>query len=142
MGAWGYQVFEDDSALDAIDEFAQSEDCWGVMKKSLHQVMESAEIDYMDACAALAVGAILDQVLNDQEWIDAQDENRSWVDGLDGMKAKSLALLAAQSITRITHHENSELKDLWAETGEFSNWTTHLWGIHDRLMNVASTIAS
>ena len=141
MGAWGHEIFEDDSMLDALADFSQLPDPWPIMKAALSDVLDAEEVDYELAANALAVAGILDQRLNNIPHVQDDDEEFEWIAALDYNTAVSYAVRAAQAIEKITHDPSSELKELWEETQFFSDWTTHLWGVRDRLMNIGSTIS-
>lgn len=138
MGAWGHKTFEDDSALDLIDDLIDSDNPLDEIEQSLSKVQEGEYLEYDDGQVVSVALAILDYALHD----DAPDRNeieedveglRAWLDTLDRARLRAL-LPAALRGADVLVSPQSELAELWAENEElFPQWRDLILARRDRL---------
>jgi len=120
MGAWGHGTFENDSALDWFGELAEGDP--SLVGEALDVAGGSAEDAYLEvdeASAALAAAELVaaalgkgDDRLREEaaEWLN---ENRDAVREIGAARAR-------QAVERV--YERSELRELWDENGEETDW--------------------
>lgn len=117
MGAWGTGIYENDEALDFIEQLKESTDAYDLMKDKLQ---EASATDYMEVDVGNAVLVVVDIVCNVLNHSIAEIENedlQDWLEtnrSLDVHTLKDLALLALENILG----EESELNELWQENEE------------------------
>jgi hypothetical protein len=115
MGAWGAQLNECDGTLDFLGEVGDSRD-WSVVENRLRLYV--AEGGYEDAEEAWAAAELVSAALGKPsihldpalaEWARAHEA--------DARKIKDQAGEAVRLIA-----EESELSELWAESGDAAEW--------------------
>lgn len=120
MGTWGDGPFDDDGAMDWVWELQESTD-WSVVEAALRAVTD-AEDDYVEApdgqiawaAAAVVAAAATPSIavpVDVAEWLD---RHRVSLPG-------ALRPLALQAVRRVLA-DDSELVDLWEESGGDAGW--------------------
>lgn len=135
MGAWGAGVFEDDTALDFIEEqLIPQRDPRGLMREAFDAALAADYVDYEMGHAVLVSAAAIRAAKTGQPL--EEDENEEWTewrDGLSGLDFSALTNLAAQACRRVCADE-SELCELWAENEAlFPEWKAGVTGLADAL---------
>ncbi len=111
MGAWSSGIFDNDEALDWLDELCTSDGT-----DLLGEAFASATTDYLEApegCRILCAGAALAVALG-HEVKDAPDLLKIWAAGLFDEDIRALLPDARAALARVLA-EGSELKELWQE---------------------------
>jgi len=120
MGAWGHKSFENDSALDWLGDLADGEK--SLVGEALDAVTSADEDDYLEvdeASAALAAAELVaaalgkgDDRLNEDAaaWLE---EHRAVAQGIGAARAR-------KAVERV--YKASELRELWDENGEDTEW--------------------
>jgi hypothetical protein len=124
MGAWGAKVFEDDTALDFLEErLIPQADPRKVMQKAFEAALAANYVDYDAGQAVLASAAVILAVKNRQPLDDDETEARiAWREKLAALDFSSLAELGSKACLRVCG-ESSELRELWEEDAELlSAW--------------------
>lgn len=121
MGAWGIKNFENDDALELVADM--DDDGWPYILDAIENVIIVPDDQYLDAhdcCRALAAMEYVAAVQGKPS-SDLPEEAADWI------KHKHTEALTPDTVAdaicalkRIT--TNSELKELWEETGEFDDW--------------------
>jgi hypothetical protein len=126
MGAWGAGTFDNDDALDWLDDLVDgaSDAIRGALEAT-----EAESIEAPDASSALAAAEVVAAALGNPA-ADLPGEVSDWLEANGAKSAAALAPLARQAVERI--RANSELKDLWEETDP-SEWTAAVDDLHKRL---------
>jgi hypothetical protein len=130
MGAWGTGTFENDDASDWLFALEGTTD---------HALLESAlraaatPQGYLEAptcCEALAAAEVVASL---RGWPSSAlpPEVSQWVSAHRGAPAPALTALATQAIDRI--ERDSELRDLWADSDENSDWLRAIAELRRRL---------
>jgi hypothetical protein len=129
VGAWGHRNFENDEALDWT---------WELEEKGLThieatlQAVENAATEYIetpDCTTGLAAAEVVALLLG-RPSDDVPSEVTKWAEG----KPKPPTSLVTRAIASIGLIETeSELRDLWAETGDFEAWKSVIRNLRDRL---------
>lgn len=116
MGAWRAKVFEDDSALDFLEEqLIPQADPRVVMRKAFETALAADYLEY-DACqAVLAAAAVIVSAKSGEPLDDDETEARiTWRESLSALDFSSLAELGSAACLRVCS-ESSELRELWEE---------------------------
>ena len=133
MGAWGYQNFENDSAMDFVGDFKESPTI-DVIKEALSLVIEAGtEEEYIEAdeaSAALIAAEIVAVVLG-QAAPDAPEELSALVQKAGLTADDKLLEIARKAVMQVL--KESELRELWAEGGEANEWQQVQAGLLKRL---------
>lgn len=124
MGAWGAGIFEDDTALDFIEEqLIPQSDPRTVMRQAFEAALAADYVDY-ETCHAVLVSASAMRAAQTGQPLE-EDEQEDWADwraGLADLDFSQLRPMAAQACLRICG-EQSELCELWSENEElFPEW--------------------
>lgn len=121
MGAWGTGNFENDDALDWVTELESAED-FSSLQEALNPITESeGYLEAPDCSNALAAAEVIAALMR-QDLIDDSipEEAREFIEKHRGDLPDELKSQAISSTQKII--EDSELKDLWAETDEIDTW--------------------
>ena len=133
MGAWGYKIFEDDSAIDSFYELMES-DPIEYIKDSFANVIDSDFIEYDDCQSALVSASLIDMILNGVDY-DGAEEYDSWIKENKNLNVENMKNIAVQSL-KLVLSDKSELNELWQENIEvYPVWKEYINDIIDRLQN-------
>lgn len=122
MGAWGSGIYENDEALDFIEELKESSDAYGLMEKTLQEVYASDYIEVDAGGAGLVVADIIVSVLNHSTTEIENEDLQDWLETNKSLEVQSLKELALLALEKILGEE-SELNQLWEENEEeYPTW--------------------
>ncbi len=130
MGAWGFKSFENDDACDWVYRLEASKDR-SVVHKALNLVTSNSDyLESPDCCIALAAAEVVLAGISGQHE-RVTDDIKTWLNKKQGLFRRSpvtfeitdveLALMACKKILA-----SSELKELWEETDDFSDWQSEV----------------
>lgn len=129
MGAWGMQAFENDAALDFTAQLfheSQAGDL-GFLREAIQDVFQAQQESYIDsdigspAVAAAAILSYLKQGSDAQEILKIQPFGQAWLDAARQADYQTLIPDALKALELVLA-DNSELYELWEETGYFAEW--------------------
>lgn len=130
MGAWGYESFENDSALDWVIELAHS-DNRSVLTSALAAPLTTDNyIDVDESSAALAAAEVV-AALKGHPHPALPDVVSAWVQAHPLAVDRDLQKQAIEAILRV--EQESELQELWAESEEYDQWKGSLQNLRSRL---------
>ncbi|MCG7380829.1 DUF4259 domain-containing protein [Paenibacillus sp. ACRSA] len=134
MGAWGTGIFENDDVLDWKADLLDSDDI-ELIEETIEEVLEEEYIESDLASNALGAIEILAALQGKpgQEILNSQSNTEDlyeWIDAHKG-KGKNLIFKAKRAIKKIK--KDSELQELWEESGEYSSWLNTLNDLESRL---------
>lgn len=133
MGAWGVGALDNDTACDWADELAQANDLSRV-EGALDAVL--AEEEFLDsdvASEALAACEVIARLLGGCGVRNAYTESiDTWTRAHPQVPPPELIARAHAAIDRILA-EDSELRELWQETGDPSEWLDAVAELRGRL---------
>jgi hypothetical protein len=132
MGAWGAGSFENDDALDWLAEFCESPDEKRIMD-ALSLVANVDAAGYLEApeCSTGLAAAELVAALKGKPASNLPEEAKECLSTLKFSPKADLAPLALKTVDRII--TNSELKELWEESGDPGEWYSALDDLRERL---------
>lgn len=127
MGAWGERAFDNDTAADWSWKFENADLAagLGLITKALSAATPSdggvAYLDAEDGARSVAAAELVASI-NGQPIVEApyNQTARQWITRVGPSSDPSLTDLARQAVSAVTN-ENSELAQLWDETGS-SAW--------------------
>ncbi|MDR1322516.1 MAG: DUF4259 domain-containing protein [Gracilibacteraceae bacterium] len=64
MGAWGHEIFDDDTAYDVMDELKRCADVTAYLERAFDTAADADYLEYDEGISALVCGAVLDSVVN------------------------------------------------------------------------------
>lgn len=133
MGAWGYAVFDDDTAYDALDDLRASPDIAADMERPFDAVLRAEYVGYDEGHCALVAAAVLDSALNGTAYRCDEEGYPAWVRSLKDRGLAPLRQKAAEAVEAVLS-DRSELKELWAENAAlYGAWRADKRALQERL---------
>jgi Domain of unknown function (DUF4259) len=133
MGAWDTGIFDDDSALDFLEELTQAKDPFKLMNESFALAATSDYLDYGAAQSVLVSAAAIDTLLNGTKHGKDLEDLDAWVLRNRNLKVAPLKVPAVSAIRRVLS-EGSELRELWSEnTKDYPSWRGGIESLAARL---------
>lgn len=111
MGAWGYAVFDDDTAYDALDDLMASSEIMDDMERYFDEVIQAEYVGYDEGHYALVSAAVMDSVINDIPHRCDEDTYFEWTKSLRSLDLTPLRQKAVKAIDAVISN-HSELKEL------------------------------
>lgn len=133
MGAWGYESFENDDALDWVSNDFEGSDDLSAVAEALETVANWGEDDYLELpeCgAAVAAAEVLAAVLG-RPSPKLPDDVAAWVAEHPLDDAGSLVPTSQRAIARI--ERDSEMQGLWDDTADATKWRQSIADLKSRL---------
>lgn len=133
MGAWGYEIFDNDAACDWQVQLFASDDL-SLIEASLQSVVEAGDfIDTYEASEALAACETIAHLRGRPGLHEAPFDNLSaWVNGHKHLPVEPLVPLAKQALQRIVS-DDCDLKQVWQETDYFDKWLATVEDVASRI---------
>ena len=132
MGAWGFDVFENDTACDYAAEVAEGSNLSGIEGKFDHILkVGEAYLEAPDAEEALAadiLARLQGRFGQQNAYTDGIDR---WIKSIKVKPSKELVKKARQSIVRIL--TPSELLEPWRDSEDFDSWKSCVQELSNRL---------
>lgn len=131
MGAWDFGSFDNDDASDWLYELAESSDLSTILA-ALNTVdrMGGEYLEAPDCAIALAAAEIV-AALRGHPVAKLPENAQAWVSAHRQLDGPALVPLALSVIQRI--RTNSELRELWDESGDAAKWSETLDDLSSRL---------
>src|SRR5690606_12275219 len=132
MGAWSTGNFDNDDALDWLDDLCESNE-QGAIRAALQVVVdwpENENLEAIDCCCALAAAAMI-AAAPGQPADDIPEEAEEWIDRNGPEVRPDEITLAKNAIRRI--RTNSELRQLWEEADALEEWMDAVQDLENRL---------
>ncbi|SNR29685.1 MULTISPECIES: DUF4259 domain-containing protein [Hymenobacter] len=130
MGAWGYNNFDNDDAADFLAEFREDPSEVLLLEALVTAVEEEGYLEVDAAGAALAAAEVVAAWLG-QPSPDFPDDLLPRADNLDVSDEDELVELAQQATRAVL--QKSEMRDLWEESAEFTQWQAAQANLLERL---------
>ena len=131
MGTWGHGTFENDSASDWVQDLEKTRD-FSVIETALDAVVGAGSeyLESSDCTNALAAAEVV-AALRGKPPAELPPEVSAWVSALEQPPATALIRKSMSAVERIL--ADSELKELWAESGELDEWESVVRDLGRRL---------
>jgi len=138
MGAWGYGLFDDDTAMDAVDAMQYEENPYEFFADAFEDAIIAEHLDY-DSCHAVIVSAAyMDAMLNGTQYVIEGSED---ADYFNVFAKKHIAINVidlkpfARHALQLVLSDKSELNELWAENEElYPLWSANVNALMERLL--------
>jgi len=133
MGTWGHRNFENDAALDFVNEV--EDNGFGRIEEAIKQVADFPEEQHLEADYSVAALAAIEFVAA-AKGNQSEDFPESAEDWLQQAGTGPLLAIDTASLTKVIERvrTNSELRDLWQEEGdEPTEWLAVLSDLEDRI---------
>lgn len=133
MGVWGVLALDNDDANDWAYDLAEADDL-SLVESAFDTVAEAEDfLEAPDASIALAACEVLARLNGKPGYKNAYTEKvDEWVAAHPQTPSPALLARATAVINRILA-DKSELKDLWADSDENSNWLASVDDLRQRL---------
>lgn len=136
MGAWGEQPFENDDAGDWGYEFDGVDDATGreLLVDALNLGEASVYLESPDGAVAVAAAEVVSWMLDPQAIPTSPygEAPATWVRAIASTPDAAMVAAALAALDRV-RSQDSELAELWAESGDDSGWRESLARIEERL---------
>lgn len=131
MESWGVASFENDAAGEWFLTVEEAPDPGAVMAAALDDVLSAPACPEVDACCEAIAAAELCACCAGQVADRLPDNVQFWVQANPhGPHADEVAL-ASQAVSRV--REESQLRDLWDESGDCARWLAEVDDLVSRL---------
>lgn len=127
MGAWGHRSFDNDDALDWLGDLEEQGPI--LVQDALEQIV--ALVAYDDSCSAALAAAELVAAAHGRGDDRLNETAAAWLRGNRAEVATIDRKLAHRAVERIV--TKSELRDLWSEGGDASEWESDVRELMHRL---------
>lgn len=128
MGAWGRNVFQNDTALDLVDEVLDGSFDLDEFRKDFRREEDEGHLDASQGAALLALGALV-RIARNEDHADldvllehAEAEEVDLTDFIDQFSDEDIQTLRELIGVVIREPSCSELYELWEESGELEQW--------------------
>jgi Domain of unknown function (DUF4259) len=134
MGAWGLGVFEDDTALDQLDDFLSFDDPKEFMREAFQYALETDYLEFDEGISVLVCAALLDACCNQIQYEVLEEEDyEALMVTLKEANLNELRPLASKALD-VVLSINSEIHELWEENEQvYPKWKANLIQLKGRL---------
>jgi Domain of unknown function (DUF4259) len=130
MGAWSTGIFDNDSAMDWIYEFSDNPSLQ-VLHTTFENIINNDDfIDSDDGSAALVAAEVLAAILGKKS-AEYPEDIEVFTKLIPDPNLVNKGLLA---ISRVAESNQSELKQLWQESGDDLDWQNQIKDLQKRLL--------
>ena len=135
MSSWAVDSFANDDAADWLAELEEQHGL-GLVEITLEEALTVGD-DYLEApvAARALVAAEVIAIARGHAGLTASAEPQlaSWIRKVRPRPDAGLVARAVQTVDRLLG-ENSELRELWEESGEYEAWCGDVLGLRERLL--------
>ena len=117
MGAWGIGYFENDAALDFLDDIEEMKNPDLYFLDSINSALQTDFLDADHGCEIIVISALIDYVMNETVYEFLVEEYPNILNRVKTLKLNSLKDKALQAL-KVVLSNQSELNDLWLETND------------------------
>lgn len=132
MGTWGIGAFENDDAADWAWELEEALDLEPVRQALAATLDTDGYLETPEGACAVAAAAVVAASF-DGDIKGFPDEVGEWIDDHPDSASRGDARLALDALERVLSEE-SELRELWADTPDAIKWATEIEKLRHRLV--------
>lgn len=133
MATWGLGVFDDDLAMDWVDQVLESEDAPAMFESIFVYALDTNYVSHEDSCAVTASCAIIDSLVNGTVYPMESQDLKEWLKDNSDLEVEGLCQLGARALDVIMS-KKSELNELWQESGaEYGDWKLRIKNLQNRI---------
>ena len=133
MAAWGTKTFEEDTANNWIQELIDSDDEREFLIESLS--VDPGYIEADQAAVVLAASETLIALL-DEPRDSVPGELVDWVGDNECADVSDLPEVALPALDKVLGEE-SELREIWADSGDFDEWLENVESMREIIMQLS-----
>ncbi|QDU77963.1 hypothetical protein Pan97_50420 [Bremerella volcania] len=134
MGAWGYEIFDNDTACDWLDSLTVCDDLSWIETTLETSINAEDHLDVDQASEALAACEAIAHLRGRPGLHEASlDQLNRWVDRHKHLNTDHLVPLATQALARITS-DDCQLKQQWQQTDQFEQWVATVEDVGRRIV--------
>lgn len=119
MGAWGWSIYENDDALDLVNDILSTKSGAGFIKE-FKDFLDNIDLSDMIACSKALVYADIIGATRKFPSSQTPDELKKWLADKNIHFSDDSMRLLKQYLVKIV--AGSELNDLWKESDQYENW--------------------
>ena len=144
MGAWGLGSFDNDDAMDWMVDFSEKQNI-AFLEETFDLVLSNGDSEYIAAfygsnaiAAAEIVAAAIGNISNSfpEHYLNKSDEIEVEKIDLPKLKAaitQDIITKAKSALVLVKSNKNSELRQLWEEVDDYSDWLNDMGELEKRL---------
>lgn len=133
MATWGLGVFDDDLAMDWVDQVLESEDAPAMFESIFVYALDTNYVSHEDSCAVTASCAIIDSLVNGTVYPMESQDLHEWIKDNPDLEVGKLGKLGASALDVIMS-KKSELNELWQDSGaEYEDWLLRIKNLQKRV---------
>ncbi|HAT40232.1 MAG TPA: hypothetical protein DCS87_00700 [Rheinheimera sp.] len=129
-GAWGHGAFENDAAMDWVDELTQSKHA-SVLLQSFNNVVRSHYVE-LDYCGQAIASAEVIAAFKTGDFQTLPAELSAWARAHNAEYEPEMAKLAFAAVAKCQQVQQSEIAQLWHEA-DASGWLLSLAELQKKL---------
>lgn len=130
MGAWDTTAFGNDDAADWALDLREGDDPAGFVSRTLSLARANGYLESTEGATVVAAAAVVAAACDGTAKL-LPPELSAWLRGKE-KQLKPLAEAAVAALVKVSGDE-SELRELWAESGELPEWSIFLESISESL---------
>lgn len=130
-GAWGEGSFDNDDALDWVNDCVRSKRATVVLI-ALKAATSREYVEAPTASAAIAAAEVV-AAAKSRPSVKFPAEIQAWLNGQSKEEIAAFAPVAIQALDRILSPKGSELHNLWKDSKSFSVWESQVRGLIGRV---------
>ena len=131
MGAWDVTAFGNDDAADWASELVDAGNPIGFVEITLGLAQRDGYLEALDGSQLIAAAAVVAAAVSGNVPGGFPESLNQWLGGKEG-SLKGFAAVAKTAVQRV-RGTDSELRDLWEATEDFSAWNADLEAISTAL---------
>ncbi len=133
MGAWDYGFFDNDAAMDWVEELEDSDNPKAFFKRAFAAALKPGYLDQDDAHAVTVSAVYIDFVLNGTHYGEDHETLLNFAIAHPKIKVDDLRGEAVKALQKVLGPD-SELNSLWAENKEdYPTWKATIEDLIARL---------
>ncbi len=130
MGTWGTGIFDNDDAMDWVEQMLQLKDI-STLREAIRSIVDASHyLEASESCIALAAAEIIAAIKN-KDYSLLPEAAQPLARNNDFIVDAQLIELALKAIQAIS--SDSELRDLWSESEFLGEWSNVIIGLEQRL---------
>nr|AGY30842.1 hypothetical protein [uncultured bacterium] len=130
-GAWGEGSFDNDDALDWVNDCVRSKSANFVLT-TLKEATAGRYLEAPTASAAIAAAEVV-AWSKGRPTVKLPPELQAWIKTQRKDSIAAFSPVAVQALERILSTKGSELRDLWRASNGFSTWESLVKGLLERV---------
>ncbi len=137
MGAWSHKSFDNDSALDWLDDFQQKPTA-KFLRQTFETVLTQDYIEVDEGSAVIAAADLVAMMEGKRPFIEDVDFTGIDFPSIQEVLHSGFFLKALAAIDRVKNVEVSELAQLWQDSDDYARWQNDVIDIENNIKHLVS----